>query len=96
MRLAEPAGTAAETHITINVPEAVDYLNSYRNQIVSGEKNFGVNFEAGYRYIRLHEVKIVIKTEEASKIFLGDSPVTSAYLGNTSLTGIYLGNTKLL
>lgn len=95
-RLAEPAGADAERHTTVSVPEAVAYLNSYRSQIISGEKNFGVNFEAGYRYIRLHEAEIVITTEDTTKIFLGETPVTKAYLGNTPLTGIYLGNTKLL
>lgn len=96
MRLAEPAGADAERHTSVSVPKAVAYLNSYRSQIISGEKNFGVNFEAGYRYIRLHEAEIVITTEDTTKIFLGETPVTKAYLGTTPLTGIYLGNTKLL
>lgn len=76
--------------------ECVDYLNSYKSQIIRGEKEFGLNYESEYRYLRIHEIYLIITTEETTKIFLGETPVTKAYIGTTPLNGIYLGNTKLL
>lgn len=53
------------------------------------------SFSTCYCYFSGIQVELIYEAD-ATKIFLGETPVTSAYIGNTKLTGIYLGDTKIL
>lgn len=85
------------TKQSVLTDKTIQYIKDNLSSIkAGGTLGFFLSMYVFSGELRIYDISLHITTEESTKIFLGETPVTSAYIGNTKLAGILLGNTKLL